>query len=136
MSTPKSSRRPYVRSMDGWWRRNPFFVRYMIREATAVLVVAYAVVLLVGVIRLAQGEAAYNAWLEALRTPLSLAFHAVLLVGFLYHTWSWFSIMPKTMPMILVAGRKLRPAVITGTGLVISIVLCGVLFLIVMGMAP
>ena len=131
-----SKRRPYVRSMDGWWRRNPYFVRYMIREATAVLVLGYAVVLLVGVIRLAQGEAAYNAWLEALRTPLSLAFHAVLLVGFLYHTWSWFSIMPKTMPMILVGGKRLQPAVITGTGLVISAVLCGVLFLIVMGMAP
>jgi fumarate reductase subunit C len=122
--------------MDGWWRRNPFFVRYMIREATAVLVIAYAAVLLVGVIRLAQGEVAYNAWLEALRTPLSLAFHVVLLVGFLYHTWSWFSIMPKTMPMILVGGKRLQPAVITGTGLVISAVLCGVLFLIVMGMAP
>ena len=50
-----SARRPYVRSMDGWWRRDPFFIRYMIREATAVLVVAYAAVLLLGVVRLAPG---------------------------------------------------------------------------------
>ena len=43
-----SARRPYVRSMDGWWRRNPFFTVYMIREGTAVLVVnvfAYTVLL-------------------------------------------------------------------------------------------
>ncbi len=33
-----SARRPYVRPMTGWWRRDPFFVRYMIREATALMV--------------------------------------------------------------------------------------------------
>jgi fumarate reductase subunit C len=71
-----------------------------------------------------------------LRTPLSLVFHVVLLIGFLYHTWSWFIIMPKTMPVILVGGKKLPPGVITGAGLVVSAVLCSVLFLIVMRMAP
>jgi fumarate reductase subunit C len=53
--------------MRGWWRRNPFFIRYMVREATAVAVAAYAIVLTTGVVRLAQGEAAWNGWLEALR---------------------------------------------------------------------
>ena len=57
-------RRPYVRPMDGWWKRNPFFIRYMAREVTAVFVAAYAVVLLVGLVRLAQGEAAFNGWLR------------------------------------------------------------------------
>ncbi len=130
-----SARRPYVRSMDGWWRRNPFFIVYMIREGTAVLVVAYAVVLLFGVVRLAQGEAAYNGWLTALQSPWSLAFHLVLLVSFIYHTWSWFSIMPKTMPMILIGGRKLQPGVITGAGLAVSAVVCAALFLLVMKLA-
>ena len=130
-----SARRPYVRSMDGWWRRNPFFIVYMIREGTAVLVVAYAVVLLFGVVRLAQGEAAYNGWLTALQSPWSLAFHLVLLVSFIYHTWSWFSIMPKTMPMILIGGKKLQPGVITGAGLAVSAVVCAALFLLVMNLA-
>jgi fumarate reductase subunit C len=130
-----SARRPYVRSMDGWWRRNPFFIVYMIREGTAVLVVAYPVVLLLGMVRLAQGEAAYNGWLNALQSPWSLAFHLVLLVSFIYHTWSWFSIMPKTMPMILIRGKKLQPEVITGVGLAVSAVFCAALFLIVMALA-
>ncbi len=130
-----SARRPYVRSMDGWWRRNPFFIVYMIREGTAVLVVAYAVVLLFGVVRLAQGEAAYNGWLTALQSPWSLAFHLVLLVSFIYHTWSWFSIMPKTMPMILIGGKKLQPGVITGAGLAVSAVVCAALFLLVLKLA-
>jgi fumarate reductase subunit C len=130
-----SARRPYVRSMDGWWRRNPFFIVYMLREGTAVLVVAYAVVLLFGVVRLAQGEAAYNGWLTALQSPWSLAFHLVLLVSFIYHTWSWFSIMPKTMPMILIGGRRLQPGVITSVGLAVSGLLCAALFLVVMALA-
>jgi len=121
--------------MDGWWRRNPFFIVYMIREGTAVLVVAYAVVLLFGVVRLAQGEAAYNGWLTALQSPWSLAFHLVLLVSFIYHTWSWFSIMPKTMPMILIGGKKLQPGVITGAGLAVSAVVCAALFILVMQLA-
>ena len=132
-----SNRRPYVRPMDGWWwRSDPFFVRYMIREATAVIVVAYAVVLLWGAVRLAQGEAAYNGWLEALRSQLSVAFHAVVLAVFLYHTWSWFSIMPKTMPLILASGRRLSPAVVTGTGVAVSAILCAALFLLMLAMKP
>jgi len=30
-----TARRPYVRPMKGWWKRDPFFVRYMWREVTA-----------------------------------------------------------------------------------------------------
>lgn len=125
-----SGRRPYIRPMDGWWRRDPFFIRYMIREATAVLVVAYATVLLFGVIRLAQGESAYDAWLASLRSPWSLAFHIVLLAGFVYHTWSWFQIMPKTMPSIILGGRKVQPAVITAVGLLAAAALSGALLLL------
>ena len=131
-----SARRPYVRSMDGWWRRDPFFVRYMAREATAVFVVAYALVLLVGVLRLSQGEAAFNGWLAALRSPASVAFHVFLLAIFVYHTWSWFRIMPKTMPLILPDGKRLQPAMITGSGLAVAAVLCLGGFLVLMGVKP
>ncbi len=136
MSTRRPRSRPYVRSMDGWWRRDPFFVRYMAREATAVFVVAYAVVLLVGVLRLSQGEAAFNGWLAALRSPASVAFHVFLLAIFVYHTWSWFRIMPKTMPMILPDGKRLQPAMITGGGLAVAAVLCLGGFLVLMGVKP
>ncbi|MBS0336694.1 MAG: fumarate reductase subunit C, partial [Proteobacteria bacterium] len=118
-----SARRTYMRPMDGWWRRDPFFVRYMAREATALLVVAYAVVLLVGLVRLMQGQAAWEGWLQALKSPASVAFHLVLLAVFLYHTWSWFRIMPKTMPMILPDGKHLSPALVTGAGLAAATVL-------------
>ena len=107
---------PYVRPMRGWWRRDPFFLRYMVREATAVAVAIYALILSVGLLRLAQGEAAWNGWLAALRTPGSLLLHAVLLIAMLVHAKSWFEIMPKTMPIIRVGGRRLAAGTITRAG--------------------
>ena len=62
-----SAKRPYVRPMQGWWKRDPYFISYMWRETTALAVALYAVVLAVGVVRLAQGEAAWNGWLAALK---------------------------------------------------------------------
>ena len=119
---------PYVRPMRGWWRRNPFFIRYMVREATAVAVAVYAIVLTTGIVRLAQGEAAWNGWLEALRSPWSLLMHLVLFVAMIVHAKSWFEIMPKTMPMIFIGGRRLASATITRTGWAATIVASAALF--------
>ena len=116
MNEKTAARRGYVRPMEGWWRRNPFFVSYMVREATALAVLVYAIVLAVGVVRLAQGEAAWNGWLEALRSPAALLLHVVLLVAMVVHAKSWFEIMPKTMPMLFVGGRRVAASTITRTG--------------------
>jgi len=118
----------YRRPMRGWWRRDPFFVRYMFRELTAVAVLVYAIVLTVGVVRLAQGEAAFNGWLQALRSPASLLLHAVLLLSMVVHAHSWFEIMPKTMPMIFVGGRRLAASTIQRTGWVATAAVTVVVF--------
>jgi fumarate reductase subunit C len=112
-----SKRKPYVRSMDGWWKKNPFFVEYVMHESTALFVLAYAFILLVGLVRLGQGEAAWTAWLEALKSPLALACHLVLLAVITYHTITWFKIMPITLPPIVVNGKKLSPCAIVSGGL-------------------
>jgi len=116
MSRPAPARRTWVRPMTRWWRRDPFFVRYMVREATAVAVLLYAIVLAVGVVRLAQGEAAWNGWLAALRSPWSLLLHAVLFAAMVVHAKSWFEIMPKTMPPLVIGGRRVSASTITRSG--------------------
>ena len=55
MARPKT----YVRPMTGWWRGNPYFVRYMVREASSVFLATYAIVLLVGLAPAAHGA---NPW--------------------------------------------------------------------------
>ena len=112
-----SARRPYLRPMNGWWRRDPFFVRYMVREATALIVALYAVILLAGTLCLARGEAAWNVWLALLRTPVSLLLHLLMLVAMIYHAYSWFEIMPKTLPVLFFGGRRVAGTTITRIGL-------------------
>jgi fumarate reductase subunit C len=112
-----TARRTYLRPMDGWWRRNPYFVRYMKRELTAFFVALYGLLLLAGLVKLAQGPVAFNGWLETLRSGWSIALHVVLLLVFAYHTYSWFEIMPKTMPPVVVGGRKLAARTITSLGI-------------------
>ena len=108
--------------MDGWWKKNPFFVEYVIHESTALFVLAYAVTLLVGLVRLSQGEAAWNGYLTALQSPLALVFHLALLVAIAYHTYTWFKIMPITLPPIRVGGEKLSPCAIITGGLTAAVV--------------
>ena len=137
MTDPRSGvRRPYVRPMAGWWRKNPFFVRYMMREGTALVVAAYAFFLLAGLICLSRGPAAYEGWLQALRSPLSVVLHLAALVVMIYHTWTWFEIMPKTMPPIIVNGKRVAGGVITWSGVAAAVASTIVLFFIVWSMTP
>lgn len=115
-------RRGYVRPMQGWWRRDPFFVKYMIREVTAVAVLVYAIILMVGVVRLSQGADAFNGWLAALKTPGSILLHLVLLASMMVHAKSWFDIMPKTMPLLFMGGHRVEGSTITRTGYVVTII--------------
>lgn len=130
------ARRPYVRPMAGWWRKNPYFVRYMLREATALVVAAYAIVLLIGMVCLARGEASYQAWVGALSSPVSIVLHVLALVAMVYHTWTWFEIMPKTMPPLYIGGKRVKGPVITWSGIAAAVVATLGLFLAVWSMRP
>jgi fumarate reductase subunit C len=108
----------YVRPVRwNWWTRNPYYVWYMLREASCVFIIAYALVLLMGLLRLSQGSAAYQGWLESLSHPAAIAFHMVALPLVLYHSWTWFKVMPKTMPYTRVPDR-----VIIVSGVIAAIV--------------
>jgi fumarate reductase subunit C len=121
--------------MDGWWKKNPYFVEYMIHEGTAFFVAAYAAVLLFGVVKLSQGEAAWNAWLQTLSSSWFILFHLVALAALSYHTFTWFKIMPRTMPPVVVGGERLPAWAITGTGLVVAVGCCFGLLAMVWGLA-
>ena len=118
---PTPPRAPYVRPMARWWERDPIFVRYMIREFTALAVAAYAVILTVGIARLAEGEAAWAGFVAALRSPWSLACHLLLLWAMFVHGKSWFEIMPKTIPYLYLGGKRVAATTITRAGWAASV---------------
>ncbi len=100
--------KPYIRSVSrySWWLSQGLYLRYMAREITSLFIGAYTAVLVVGLARLAEGRAAWDAALEARQSPLSVAFHLVALLFALYHSATWFNLTPKAMPLE-VAGRRL-----------------------------
>ncbi|MGB8339457.1 MAG: fumarate reductase subunit C [Burkholderiales bacterium] len=123
----------YSRPMSGWWRKNPFYLWYMLREASCVFVAAYALVLLCGLYRLSQGAGAFDGWRATLTSPWSIAFHGATLLFVLYHAWTWFKVMPKTMPFIRVGGTRLSDAAIIGGGVTAAMILSALLLAFVWG---
>jgi fumarate reductase subunit C len=121
----------YVRPMAGWWRKNPFFVRYMVRESSSVFLAIYALILLVGLLRLSQGEAAYDAWRAVLTHPISILFHWLALLTVGYHAYTWWKVAPKTAPDIRIAGRAIPEMLITGGGMLATLGASLVVFVIV-----
>ena len=93
------SRKPYIREIPktSWWLRQGRYKRYMAREASCILIGAYTAVLLLGIKRLSEGQAAYEGFLQALNNPLSILFHLIVFGFAVYHTTSWFNVTPKAM---------------------------------------
>jgi fumarate reductase subunit C len=115
-----SGAHPYIRPVEPLWWARPPYLAYTLREATGVAVAGYALVLLAGVISLAIGEGAYQAWLNFLRSPWSLALHLIFLIGMVAHVWTWFEIMPKTMPRLVAGDRGVPQSWITAAGLAVA----------------
>ena len=94
------SRRPYVRTETWRWvLRHPRYLRYMAREFSCLFIAAWTFMLVCGLKRLAEGPQAWAAFLDALRSPWSIAFHVIALVFAVYHSITWFNLTPKALPV-------------------------------------
>lgn len=109
-----SKRKPYVRPMTArWWLSNPFYIKYMLREATCLFVGGYSLTLLYGLYALKQGPYVWDAYLQALASPLALLFHALALLMSMYHSITWFGLAPKAMHLQL-GDKKVPDGLIEG----------------------
>ena len=109
------SRKPYVREIPKfrWYFRQPRYLRYMAREITCVFIGAYTLLMVWGLRELADGPAAWAAFLECLSSASSIVFH-VLALGFaLYHSITWFNLTPKALP-VQIGEDFLADSVISG----------------------
>ncbi|MEH6588979.1 MAG: hypothetical protein V7746_01920 [Halioglobus sp.] len=108
-------RKPYQpRQSPLWWMAKPVYRWYMIREGTAVFVALYSCTLLFGLFSLLQGEAAYNNWVLALRSPYFVCFHVLVLAAALYHAYTWFKLAPKIMVLRVGDWRLGEAAMLVG----------------------
>lgn len=95
--TPK----PFVREIPraSWYLSRKADTLHMVHELTSLFIGIYALVLLWGLRSLAEGQAAYESFLEGLSNPIFLAFQWLALIFTLVHAQSWFALTPKAMPI-------------------------------------
>ena len=110
-----SKRKPYTRELPtDWWMKQLFYTKYMIREGSSVFITIYSLMLAWGVLRLSQGEAAFNAWMTSLQSPVAIIVHLIALGLALYHTITWFSLAPKAVDLWIKGKRLNDKVIVTG----------------------
>ena len=72
---------------------------------------------------LGDGESAFDAWLEALKSPFWIGFHVVTLLLVVYHAWTWFKVMPKTLPRVPLSDNGIVAAGMGAVALVTLVLL-------------
>ncbi len=128
-------RKPYVRPTDRFWymRRAPYR-KYMLREASSLFIGLWLLNLLIGLIRLSQGEVAWDQWLVFQKSVAMVIFSMLTLGMALLHTSTWFAIAPKAMPRFI-AGKELKhQQVVVAHWLVFSLVSLGLIFATIGGL--
>jgi fumarate reductase subunit C len=117
--------------MKGWWLKHPYYIKYMIRESSALFVALYSGILLHGLWCLTKGQSEYEAWLEGLTNPLYIVFHFVAMLLALYHTYTWFMVSPKVVPHIYIGTDRIPDFYISAVQYVIGAVCYLALFVLV-----
>ena len=128
-----SARKPYVHPVQGWWQRNPYYVKYMAMELTSVIVGIYGVLLLVGLWRLSQGESQYEVWRASIGSPVSIALQFFMLIAMIYHAYTWWKVLPKTMPLLHMNGKPVPGVLLSSAGWLASVAASLIVFVIVRG---
>jgi len=127
-----SERRPFHRPQPRYWWAHKPYLAYTLRELSGVAVALYGAILLAGLVCLWRGPAAFGAYRQALASNWSLLVHLVLLAVVLWHVVSWFQILPKTMPKLILRGRVVPPRQVTASGLLFALVCsAGLLFVVI-----
>lgn len=124
-----SERRSYLRPQPRyWWAHRPYRA-YTIRELCGVALALYATILLAGLACLVRGPESFEAYRQFLASPWSALIHLLLLVAALWHAWTWFQILPKTLPKLVWDGRLVPQAVLTRVALLLAVI-CSVFVLL------
>jgi fumarate reductase subunit C len=115
-----------------WWLQRKNYFLFMVREVSAVFVGLFALISLVGVYRLGQGEDAYQLYLSALQTPSARVLFVVILLFSLYHTVTWFYLTPMIM-VVRIGSKTVPPILVLIANYLAWIVISLILFYLLVG---
>ena len=115
----------------GWWMHGPRYFLVFIRELTALFIAAYLVFLLILIKQVAEGAEAYQPYIEFLASPGMLAFHVVAFLFAMFHSISFFNLIPQGMA-IRIGEERVHPALMSGPNYVIWAVATAVVLLVIL----
>jgi fumarate reductase subunit C len=95
-AAPAPLHRPWP---GAWFLQRRGYVKFMLRELTALFVGIYLIVMLAFLHRMGQGEAAFGGLLASLTRPGWRVLHALALAAAVWHSITWFNLTPKAMPL-------------------------------------
>jgi succinate dehydrogenase subunit C len=126
-----SERRPFHRPQPrNWWAHKPYLA-YTLRELSGVAVAIYGAILLAGLICLWRGPEAYATYRRLLGSDVAFVVHLVLLAVVLWHVMTWFQILPKTMPKLILHGQQVPQRLMTMIALLVAVACSAGLLIVV-----
>jgi len=126
-----SERRPFHRAQPRtWWAQKPYLA-YTVRELSGVAVAAYGAILLAGLVCLWRGPEAYATYLRLLGSDVAFVVHVALLAVMLWHVLTWFQILPKTMPKLILRGQQVPQRLMTRIALLAAVACSAGLLIVV-----
>ena len=90
-----------------WWLQKFAYGKFILRELTSLAVGYAAVLLMIEIWVLSEGQEAYTRFQELLVSPAMLIFNGVALLLLLFHSVTWLNLAPKALVVHL--GRKRIP---------------------------
>jgi fumarate reductase subunit C len=131
-NVPPRATGQYVRPVRAdWWLQKKSYTLFMLRELTAVFAGGYAIFLIVLIYQATRGDTAFDAFVLGLMSPLSIVLHAVVFLMVLYHTYTWFSLLPK-VAVFWRGEEKISGTLLVGANWIAWLVLMALVIVVVM----
>ena len=96
-----------------WWLERRAYFSFIVRELTCLFVGAFAVLTLLQVRAVGAGPEAYAAFTAMLGSPACIAFSVVAFLFVLYHSVTWFPLVPTTIVLRL-GEQRVPNSIIAG----------------------
>jgi succinate dehydrogenase subunit C len=125
MSAPTTYRQPVSRL---WFMKKRTYFIFVLRELSSVFVGWFAVYLMVMLLAIGRGPAAYQNFLNWAASPVVVIVNVVALAFLILHTVTWFVLTPQAMEvrlggrqvarvkMVNVAGKTVPAATVVRVG--------------------
>ena len=110
-NTTKSSGKSYKKEMPIlWWTRRTSHIIFVMRELTSLGVAYFAIILLLLIGAISQGEESYYEFIKLMKSPILIWLSIISLLGLIFHSVTWFNLAPNAM--VVKFGKYRIPGIV------------------------